>query len=537
MTTSALTGTGKLMRLILRRDRVLLPLWVVPLGIIPVGYLSSFNGLFPTEADRQHYADISVHNAGFVALYGQLSGSSIGELVSWRAGFIPVMIALFSLLTVVRHTRTDEEAGRTELLGAAAIGRYAQLAAALIVTFAANAVLALILTASMIGQGLPAAGSVAFGAEFGLAGWAFAGVAAVAAQLTSSARGARSIAILVLGVAWVLRLAGDISAIGTGTLAWLSWISPIGWVQHIFPYGGNHWWPAVLTLIFAVATAWMGAALLARRDLGAGLLPDRPGPATAAPSLRSPLALAWRLHRGLLAGWVAGFAALGLVFGAVAQSVADLVNGNSGLTQVFSRMGGATGLVNSYFASAAGLLGLFAAGYAVQATLRLRDEETTGHAEVILTSAVGRLRWAGSHLVFSLLGPAVVLAVAGFLEALTYGLISNDVGGQLSGALGGTMAQLPAVWVLAAFAVLLFGLLPRWAPVAWGALAVCLLVLLVGTTLQLDQWILDISPFTHVPHLPGGHATATPLVTLTVVAGALAAVGLTGLRRRDIPVG
>jgi putative exporter of polyketide antibiotics len=127
------------------------------------------------------------------------------------------------------------------------------------------------------------------------------------------------------------------------TLAWRSWISPIGWVQHIFPYGGNHWWPAVLTLIFAIATAWLGAALLARRDLGAGLLPDR-------------------------------------------------------------------------------------------------------------------------------------------------------------------------------------------------ALAVCLLILLVGTTLQLDQWILDISPFTHVPHQPGGHATATPFVTLTVAA-ALGSVGLIGLRRRDIRVG
>jgi ABC-2 type transport system permease protein len=72
--------------------------------------------------------------------------------------------------------------------------------------------------------------------------------------------------------------------------------------------------------------------------------------------------------------------------------------------------------------------------------------------------------------------------------------------------------------------------------VAWGALAVFLLVLLVGTTLQLNQWLLDVSPFTHVPHLPGGTATATPFVVLVAVAAVLAASGLTGLRRRDIPV-
>lgn len=530
-----MTGVGKLMRLILRRDRVLLPLWVVILGLIPVGYVSSFNSLFPTAADRQQYADISTHNAGFVALYGQLSGSSIGELVAWRAGFIPVIVGLFSLLTVIRHTRTDEEAGRTELVGAAAVSRHAQLFAALIVTFAANLVMGLILAGAMAGQGLSGAGSLAFGAEFAAAGWAFTGVAAITAQLTSSARGARSIAILVLGVFWVLRMAGDISAIGSKTLSWLSWLSPIGWVQHIFPYGGNHWWPVVLTVLFTIATTGVGLVLLGRRDFGAGLLPDRLGPATAAAGLRTPFALAWRLHRGLLIGWAIGFAALGLVFGAVAQSVADLVNGNTAMTQIFARLGGAAQLVDAYFATTAGLLGLIAAGYAVQATLRLREEETTGHAEMVLTSAVGRLRWAASHLVFALLGPALVLTVAGLIEGLTYGMISHDVGGQLSGPLSATVAQLPAVWVMATIAVLLFGFVPRWASVAWGALAAVVLIMLVGETLQLSQWVLDLSPFTHIPHLPGSTAHALPFVVLIAVAAVGTAVALTGLRRRDIP--
>jgi ABC-2 type transport system permease protein len=522
-----MTGVGKLIRLILRRDRVLLPLWAVLLALVPVGYLSSFNGLFPTDADRQQYYDISVHNPGFVALYGLLSGPSLGELVAWRAGFIPVMIALFSLLTVIRHTRADEEAGRTELLGAAAIGRYAQLAAALIVTFAANVVLGALLAGAMIGQGLPAAGSVAMGVEFAVAGWFFAAVAAVTAQLTSGARGARSIAVLVLGVAWVLRLAGDISAIGTGTLSWLSWLSPIGWVQRIFPYGGNHWWPALLAIIGTAAATALGVALLGRRDIGAGLFPARPGPATAAAGLRSPFALAWRLHRGLLLGWTLGFAAVGVVFGGVADSIVTLTNENSGLSDMFARLGGASTITDSYFASSAGILGLAAAGYAVQATLRLRDEETTGHAEVLLAEPVGRFRWVASHLVFALLGPAVVLAVAG----LTEGLIHGDTGSLIAG----TLAQLPAVWVLAAITVVLFGILPQFTPVAWGALGFCLLMLLVGETVQLNQWLLDVSPFTHIPHLPGGHPTATPLVVLAVLAIGLGGAGLAGFRRRDVP--
>jgi ABC-2 type transport system permease protein len=52
--------------------------------------------------------------------------------------------------------------------------------------------------------------------------------------------------------------------------------------------------------------------------------------------------------------------------------------------------------------------------------------------------------------------------------------------------------------------------------------------------LQLSHWVLDISPFTHVPRLPGGTVSASPLLWLSLVALALGAVGLAALRRRDI---
>jgi ABC-2 type transport system permease protein len=523
------TGTGKLIRLILRRDRSILPLWAVLLGLVPAGYVASFEGLFPTEADRVEYAQVSASNAGFVTLYGPLHGSSLGELVAWRAGFLPVLVALCALLTVVRHTRADEEAGRTELIGAASIGRHAPLAAALITTCAASLLLGAVLTAAMLGQGMPAEGSVAFGTEMALTGFVFAGVGAIAAQLTSGARGARTVALIVLAVSYVLRVGGDVSAVGNGSLAWMSRLSPIGWVQHLFPYGVNDWWPAVLAVAFAVGTAGIAGVLRTRRDFGVGLLPARLGPASAPATLGTPFALAWRLHRGLLLGWVIGFALLGLVFGGVGSSVLDIASDNEGLTTIFARLGGSDALVDSYFAGIAGMVGLIAACYAVQATLRLRDEEQTGHAEAMLSTAVSRYTWAGAHLLFSLIGPAVVLAAEGAAAALAY------PGGDFGEILGGVMVQLPAVWVLAALAVVAFGLLPRLSAVAWAPPAICLLVLLVGQTLQLDQWFLDISPFTHIPKLPGGDLSAGPLVTLTVVAAALTGAGVAGLRRRNIP--
>ncbi|MBM2618238.1 ABC transporter permease [Actinoplanes sp. LDG1-06] len=524
-----MTGAGRLVRLILRRDRIIMPVWAVLLGLVPAGYVASFEGLFPTDAERIDYARLSATNTGFVTLYGPLHGSSLGELVAWRAGFLPVLAGLCALLTVIRHTRADEEAGRTELIGAAAVGRHAQLAAAVLTTCAAGLLMGVVLTAAMVGQGLPAAGSLAFGAEMTLSVFVFAGVGAVAAQLTSGARGARSIALTVLAAAFVLRVGGDTSAVGDGSLRWMSWLSPIGWVQHLFPYGVNDWWPALLALAFTVVTVAVAGRLQSRRDLGVGQLPARLGPASAPAGLSSPFGLAWRLHRGMLVAWTIGFALLGLIFGGVGASVLDIAAGNQGLSDVFTRLGGSDALVDSYFAGIASIVGLIAACYGVQTTLRMRDEEQTGHTEAVLTTSVSRYTWAGTNLFFALLGPAVVLAVEGLATSLTY------PDGDLGEILGGVLVQLPAVWVLAGVAVLAFGLVPRLSAVAWAPPAMCLLVLLVGQTLQLDQWFLDISPFTHVPKLPGGDLSALPLVSLTVVAAALTAVGVTGLRRRNVP--
>jgi ABC-2 type transport system permease protein len=523
-----MTATGRLIRLILRRDRFIMPLWVLILAVVPAGYVASFEDLFPTDQDRIAYAKVS-GGTGFVALYGLLHGASYGELAAWRAGFLPVVIGLCALLTVIRHTRVDEEAGRSDLIGATVVGRRAPLAAALITTAGAALVLGLLVVGTMARQDMALTGSLALGAEFTLAGWVFAAVAAIAAQLTGSARSARSIAVLALGVSYLLRVGGDVSASGDGDLAWLSWLSPLGWATHIFPYQADATWPMLLSVLFTAVTVAVAVFLRGRRDVGAGLLPARLGGATAAATLRTPLALAWRLHRGLLIGWTVGFALLGLVFGGVGSSVLELARDNKGLSGIFANLGGADSLTDNYFAGTAGMVGLIAACYAVQATLRLRDEEQTGHAEALLGTAVSRLGWAGSHLLFALLGPAVVLLVEGLMAGLVFGP------GDLPDILAATMVQLPAVWVLAAVTVLLFGLLPRLSAVAWGAPALCLLVLLVGGTLQLDQWVLDISPFTHVPHLPGADVAVTPLLTLTAVAVLLTVAGLTGVRRRNLP--
>src|SRR6185503_19405040 len=160
------------------------------------------------------------------------------------------------------------------------------------------------------------------------------------------------------------------------------------------------------------------------RDVGGGLWATPLGPASG--SLRSPIALAWRLQRSLILGWAIGLGAVGLVFGAVAESVGDIIRDNPALALAFERLGGRARLVDTFLATVMGLVGLIAAGYGVQATLRLQYEEHTGRAEPVLAAAVGRARWAASHLAFVVLGPAVALASAGLTTGLVHGLQVGD---------------------------------------------------------------------------------------------------------------
>jgi ABC-2 type transport system permease protein len=70
--------------------------------------------------------------------------------------------------------------------------------------------------------------------------------------------------------------------------------------------------------------------------------------------------------------------------------------------------------------------------------------------------------------------------------------------------------------------------------VGWTALGLAVMLNIFGSVIQLSHWVMDVSPFTHVPHLPGGTVSATPLIWLTGVGLALTGVGLAGLCRRDI---
>ncbi|MDF3291470.1 ABC transporter permease [Streptomyces silvisoli] len=526
-----LTGTRALVRLALRRDRIMIPAWVLPLGLLAIAMRSAISGLYPTQASRTSLAASMAANGSLRALYGPVYDTGIGGLTAWRMGSTgPALAGLMALLLVVRHTREEEEDGRLELLGAGAIGRRAPLAAALLTGFGTSLALAAIVTLGLLPQG--ATGALAFGLAFGGAGCCYAAVAAVTAQLTESARAAKGIAGALLGVGYLLRATGD--AAGPGGPGWAAWLSPLGWAERLRPYAGERWWVLGLFAGAVPALVALAHALVARRDLDAGLLPSRPGPEGAGRRLTGVFGLAWRLQRGALCGWLSGYAVAGLVLGAITKGAVSLGNGNKSVADELNSLGGTHNLVDSFLATMVSFLGMLAAVYAVQAVLRLRGEETGGRAEPVLAAAVGRIRWAAAQLLVAAAGSAALLAVGGLALGVGYGAAVGDVGGQLPRMAGAGLVQLPAVLFVAAVAVLILGAVPRLALAGWTVVSLTLTLGLYGPLLRLSRWALDLSAFTHLPRVPSAPVAAAPLVWLTALAAVLTAAGLAALRRRDI---
>ena len=536
---SGFTGTLRLVRLALRRDRVSLPAWI--LGM--TAFLAATTAMFEDNYARHPEllapdTQIVVENPGMRVL-GLVTGPTVGGYTLHRDALtLMVLAALMSVFAVVRHTRQAEELGREEILGAGVVGRNASLGAAVIVACGANVVLAGTLGMGMIVAGQPVTGSLAGGTSIALVGVAFTGVAAVTSQLASTTRGATGLAGAALGGSFLLAALGNM--LGTTdagglrlTSAWPAWLSPIGWGQQMRPFADNSWWPAGLALLALGVSSWVAAVLVGRRDVGRGMLPERRGDAHARPNLLSPTGLVWRLQRGALLGWAIGMVGFGLVFGALSEQISGM---EGAATEWYATFGGDADLLGAYWASMMQIAGMAVAAYVVTLVLRLHHDEAQGTLEPVLGTAVSRLRWLAAYAVNAAAGATLLILLFAGGVVVTGGLVLGEPVSLLRDLVGAALVQLPAVGVLGAVALVLVQLLPRWSVgLSWALVAAGIFVgPMFGPSLGLPTWLLDLSPFTHVPNAPAVAISLEPVLGLIVVFAVLAAAGVAAMHHRNL---
>lgn len=489
---------------------------------------AAYGKAYPTLADKQAFAASFGNNAGIRIFYGVPHDLlTTGGYVAWRVGgTMALFLAVWGLLAGAR-ARAEEDSGRAELVLAAPVSRGTVFGSFAVSVIAGGAVIWASGTLALIAGGLPFGPSAFLSISDALSGIVFAGIGAVCAQVAPSRRIAIGIASLIFAAAFLLRVVAD-----TVTSAdWARWITPLGWTEEMRAFTGAR--PAVALIPVAVtgllfALAWR---LQARRDVGSGLIASHDRRAPKLRLLSSPLALGLRLERGSLAGWVGGVAAMALIFGAIAHSVA------SGLTEQVSNViknFGANDLTAEVYIGFLFVIYVFAACLFVCAHLTAtRHEEAEGRLETELAEPVSRLAWILGRLLLALVG---VVAI-GFGAA-----ICSWVGAQMTGTdvSIGTMLEaavncLPSALLFLGLGALVFATVPRaTSGVTYGLVSIGFVWWMLGTAIDAPTWLLDLTPFRHVALVPVQDFKIGAALIMSAIGLVAIAAALPLFRRRDL---
>ncbi len=533
-------GLKTFLVLILRRDRLKLPLAIF-------GFVLSVVAMFPmlrdvygdAESIAMIYNTLSM-NPAMLFLTGPIDSPTFAafmtlETVIWWG----LLIAFIDTMFIVRHTRHNEEIGAQELLLSGQTHRSTGLIAAILMVALLNT-----LVAAGTGIGLQTVASVGaeqswlYAISFGLFGIVWAAIAAVVVQLVESGRSANGMLAGLIGVAFIVRGIGDflgkMTASGTHEAAWISQLSPFGWLQATKSLTSPNWEPLIVSAAVSIVTVGIALLLLERRDVGAGLLPSRAGRARASWLLKSSMGLTLKLQKGIFIGWLIGIIVMVATIGALVPQMSGVFDSSTHLANIITTIGGTGALVPSFMSAMITITSLMVFAYAIQGLMRLRSEEASGHLENILATGTSRLYWLGRHVdTIISSGVALLIVVGGGLALCTNALSSEQLDVWQYTFAG--LSYVPILLLFVGIYVLLFGILPRLAGlVTWSYFGFVAFMSWIGPILQVDEKIMSLSVVHHIAAPPSEDIKLAPLAIIAVVSIAFIIVGMIGWYRRDL---
>jgi ABC-2 type transport system permease protein len=492
---------------------------------------AGFRSTYPTAADRLAFARSFAGNDAIRLFYGYpYDVVTLGGYCAWRVGgTLAIAAAVYGVLASVRALRTEEEAGRTELVLAGPVRRRtAFLASTAAIAAGTGALWAAEFVGFLAGR-LPVAGSAYLALATASVVPVFAGAGAVASQLLSTRRHALAAGTGVVMVFWLVRVVAD-TVPGGG---WLRWATPLGWAEEVRPFAGPR--PAALLLLGAAAVPPLVAAarVAARRDVGSGLVPVRDQARPRRVLLSSPTAQALRSNRGVLAAWVLGVLGFSAVLGKISTSISS-AGISTNIQKDLAKFGAGpiltpTGYLSFIFVIFVLAISLFACGQAGDA----RAEESGEQLETLLALPVSRYRWLAGRLLVAAVAAAVLSLLAGLLTWA--GAASQGVEISLPRLIEAGANCIPTALLFLGLGALAYALLPRASTaISYGLVTASFLWYLVGSVLGLPQWVVDLTPFRHIGLVPAQPFQATGAVVMVVVGAAAGGAALGVFRRRDL---
>lgn len=524
--------TGTLARFILRRDRIRIPVWVIAFFLVTLATSVAFTGLYASHEERQAMAEVMI-NPAMTAMVGTnygIDNYTIGAMMAHQMLVITALVvAIMSILLVVRYTRTEEEDGRFEMIRALPTGRLSQLGATMSVMCGIQVLLALLIGIGLYIlniESMNLQGSLMYGASLGAIGLFFTSLTAVFAQLSNNSRGTIGLAFAALGVAYMLRAIGDVSN------EILTWLSPLGWIQNTQAYVNNFWWPLILTVGISLVLIVFAFYLNAKRDVGSGILPSKPGRMQASLLLLRPIGLAFRLQRTSIIAWAFGMFLLGASYGSILGDTEAFFADNEMLQEFLNPIEGIS-LNEQYIAMLMSVVSIMCTIPALIFIFKLKGEENKHRTEYLLGSAVSRSRIIGSYFAISFVGGVVLLTLSSIGMGIASMAVMED-GVAFSTFVSAGLVYLPAMWIMIGLATVFVGVAPKLTGLSWLYLIFSFFLVYLGGLFQFPDWISKTSPYSHIPQVPIEDIDFIKLSFMTIIALVLIVIGYIGYNKRDI---
>jgi ABC-2 type transport system permease protein len=495
--------------------------------IQPSGYRTAYK----TAAERLAFAESFGTSKGLRLLYGLPHDvATVNGYVAWRVGgVLAIVAAIYGLFAGVRLTRGEEDSGRLELVLAGPVGRTSVGLATLAALTAGTAILWVAQLAGLVVGGVPFGGA----AYLSLATASVIPVCAAVGAFTGQLAPERGLALRLGGATvaalFLLRALPDV----TGGLAWMRWLTPLGWAELMRPFAGAQ--PAVLLLPVTTSMALLALAarIAARRDIGAGLLRGRDRAEARLRLLGSPAGLALRNQQGSLIAWLGTLGAFSYILGTIAKSItpADI---SPSVQREIAKLGiGSITTPASYLAFVFSILAVILCAFACLQVAAARREEADQRLETLLAGPVSRRSWLAGRLALALLAAGALAAACGLLGWAGARTAGVQLG--LGRLLEAGANMLPVTFLFLGIAALAYAIAPRISgPFSYGLLAVAYLWELVGALAGAPRWLLDVTPFAHIGLVPAAPFRLIATLIMLAIGTVAAAIALAMFRRRDL---
>jgi len=525
-------NTTKLASKLFKREWLTSTIWLLVLIGITLMVAAVFSDLYGTETNRMGMAE-TMSNPAMVTMIGPtygLDNYTNGVMYAQMMILFSILaVAVMNIFLVIRYTRRDEESGRFEVIKSLPVGKLSDLGATMILCFVVNLVLALITGFGLFALNLESmnlSGSLLYGATLGVSGLFFGAIAALFAQISSTSRGALTYSAIVLGIAYLVRAMGDVSA------PLLSYISPLGIILKTQIYYTNTLWPVFTLLILAVIITYIAFYLNSTRDLGAGLIAAKKGRKEASKFLKTPTGLTLRLIKGTLIGWGIATIMLGVSYGSVFGDVETFLEGSELMQQLF--------LGNDKFTFAEQFLTTLMVISAIMVTvptlsvlLKIRSEEKKGRLEHIYSKKVSRKTIFTKYLTLSFL-TSIIMTLAFVIGLWGAAHASMDEPIALTTILISGTSYLPAIWSMIGIAALLIAFIPKITNQIWSLLGLFFFLVYIGPLINVPSWFLKATPYGSIARYPVEDVNFIPLVGLTILSIVMVIYAVYGYNKRDI---